>query len=153
MSREGAKREGGTESEAGSRLWAVNTEPNVVLEVTDLELTDCEIMTWAKVRCLTDRATQAPQVLIPHRNVVRIKLVTICKTPSAQHIISTRQGLIRNIAILKEITWFEWDCLLSGRARKRIKLGSYLCILSTEPMFLPKETSYVSNLFEAISAS
>ena len=36
----GAKREGGTESEAGSRLRAVRTEPDA-----GLELTDCEIMT------------------------------------------------------------------------------------------------------------
>ena len=41
--------------EAGSRLWAVSTEPNMGLEPTN-----CEIMIWAKVRCLTDWATQAP---------------------------------------------------------------------------------------------
>ena len=40
----GAESEEDTESEAGSRLWAVSTEPD-----TGLELTDCEIMTWAKV--------------------------------------------------------------------------------------------------------
>ena len=34
------EREGGTESEAGSRLRAVSTEP-----AAGLELTDCEIMT------------------------------------------------------------------------------------------------------------
>ena len=50
----GAEREGDTESETGSRLWAVSTESD-----TGLELTDREIMTWAKVRRLTDQATQA----------------------------------------------------------------------------------------------
>ena len=40
VSREGAEREGDTESEASSRLWAVSTEPDV-----GLELTNCEIMT------------------------------------------------------------------------------------------------------------
>ena len=50
------REEGDTESEAGYRLWAVSTEPNV-----GLKLTNCEIMTWAKVRCLTDWATQVPQ--------------------------------------------------------------------------------------------
>ena len=40
MSRGGAEREGDTESEAGSRLQAVSTEPDA-----GLELTDCEIMT------------------------------------------------------------------------------------------------------------
>ena len=61
MSRGGAEREGDTESEAGSRLWAVSIEPDPGLELTDLlQLTDREIMTWAEVRSLTDWATQAP---------------------------------------------------------------------------------------------
>ena len=51
---EGAEREGNTESEAGSRLWAVNTEPDMESEVRD-----SEIMTWAIVRHSTDWATQA----------------------------------------------------------------------------------------------
>ena len=57
MSEGGAAREGETESKAGSRLWAVSTEPDV-----GLELTECEIMTWAEVGRVTDWATQAPQV-------------------------------------------------------------------------------------------
>ena len=56
MSRGGAEREGDTECEAGSRLWAVSTEPDA-----GLELTNYEIMTWAEVGRLTDWATQAPQ--------------------------------------------------------------------------------------------
>ena len=40
MSRAGAEREGDTDSEAGSRLRAVSTEPDA-----GLKLTDCEIMT------------------------------------------------------------------------------------------------------------
>ena len=47
--------EGDTESEVGSRLWAVSTERDV-----GLELMDHEIMTWAEVRRSTDWATQAP---------------------------------------------------------------------------------------------
>ena len=59
MNRGGAEREGDTESEAGSRLWAVSTEPDA-----GLELTDREIMTWAEVVRSTDWATQAhPQAL------------------------------------------------------------------------------------------
>ena len=50
------QREGDTESETGSRLWAFSTEPDA-----GLELTDREIMTWAEVGCLTDWATQAPR--------------------------------------------------------------------------------------------
>ena len=56
MSREEAEREGDTECEAGSRLWAVSTEPDA-----GLELTNSEIMTWAEVGRLTDWATQATQ--------------------------------------------------------------------------------------------
>ena len=40
MSRKGAEREGDTESEIGSRLRAVSTEPEA-----GLKLTNCEIMT------------------------------------------------------------------------------------------------------------
>ena len=39
MSRGGAEREGDAESEAGSRLRAVSTEPNAELELTDREIT------------------------------------------------------------------------------------------------------------------
>ena len=49
MNGERSEREGDTESEAGSRLRAVSTEPD-----TGLELTDREIMTGAKVRRPTD---------------------------------------------------------------------------------------------------
>ena len=47
-----AEGEGDTESEAGSRLWAVSIQPNV-----ELELMNHEIMTSAKVRRLTNWAT------------------------------------------------------------------------------------------------
>ena len=40
MTGEGAEREGDTESEAGSRLQAVSTEPDA-----GLELMECDIMT------------------------------------------------------------------------------------------------------------
>ena len=55
MSRGGAEKEGDTESQAGSRLWAVSTEPDA-----GLQLMDCEIMTWAEVRRPTVWATQVP---------------------------------------------------------------------------------------------
>ena len=54
MSWGGAEREGDTESEAGSRLWVVSTEPDMGLD------TNYEITTWAEVRHLTDWATQVP---------------------------------------------------------------------------------------------
>lgn len=52
---QGKDREGGTESEAGFRLWDVSTEPDA-----GLELTHREIMTWAEVQPFSDWATQAP---------------------------------------------------------------------------------------------
>ena len=45
----GAEREGDAESEAGSRLWPVSTEPNVGLEPMNHE-----IMTLAEVGPSTD---------------------------------------------------------------------------------------------------
>ena len=56
VSGRGVEREGDTDFEAGSRLWAVSTEPNAGLKPTDRE-----IMTWAKVRHLTNWATEVPQ--------------------------------------------------------------------------------------------
>ena len=55
MNRGGAEREGDTESEAGSSLWAISPEPDV-----GLELTNHETVTWAEVGRPTDWATQAP---------------------------------------------------------------------------------------------
>ena len=49
------EREGDTDSKAGSRLWAINTEPEA-----GLELTNHKIMSCAEVSHLTDWATQAP---------------------------------------------------------------------------------------------
>ena len=60
----GREREGDTESEVGSTLWAVSTEPN-----TGLELTDCKIMTWAKVGHSTNWATEVPQSWIPLKGI------------------------------------------------------------------------------------
>ena len=61
VSRGGAEREGGTESKAGSRVWAVVTEPDVGLEPTNRE-----ILTWAEIKsrmlnCLSHPG--APRVL------------------------------------------------------------------------------------------
>ena len=50
-----AEGEGDAESEAGSRPWAVSTEPDA-----GLELKNHKILTWAEVRRLTDWATQVP---------------------------------------------------------------------------------------------
>ena len=49
------REKGDRESEAGSRLWTVSTEPDMGLEPTNHE-----IMTWAKVGHPTAWATQVP---------------------------------------------------------------------------------------------
>ena len=46
-----------TKSEAGSRRWALSTEPDMGLRPTG-----CRLMTWAEVSCLTNWATQAPLI-------------------------------------------------------------------------------------------
>ena len=50
------QREGDTESKTVSRLWAVSTEPEA-----GLGLTDRQIMTWTEVGRSTNWATQMPQ--------------------------------------------------------------------------------------------
>ena len=58
MSRGGAEKEGDTECEAGSSLWAVSSEPDAGLKVTN-----CEIMTQAEAGRLTNWVTQgAPTI-------------------------------------------------------------------------------------------
>ena len=59
MSGGGEETKGDTESEAGSGLWAVRTEPHIGLEPTK-----CEIVTWAQVGLLTDWATLVPQTFL-----------------------------------------------------------------------------------------
>ena len=51
----GAEREGDTESETGSRLWAISPESD-----SGLELPDREIVTWAEIGRATNWATQVP---------------------------------------------------------------------------------------------
>ena len=65
-----SQREEDTEFEAGSRLQAVSTEPDVGLEPTSHE-----IMTWTAVGRPTDWATQAPQewiILLNHCTLIRM---------------------------------------------------------------------------------
>ena len=61
----GAEREGDTESEAGSRLWAISPEPDA-----GPELADREIVTWAEVGRLTDCTTQAPLDFLFHMSSI-----------------------------------------------------------------------------------
>ena len=55
----GAEREGDTELEAGSSLWAVSPEPNAGLEPTN-----CEIVTQAEVGHSTDWATPGAPIKV-----------------------------------------------------------------------------------------
>ena len=67
----GAEREGDTESEAGSRLQAVSTEPDA-----GLELTSCDIMTWPEVGRWTDWATQVPLLKLIATHITK-RVVTL----------------------------------------------------------------------------
>ena len=58
MSRGGAERDGNTKSEAGSRLWAVSTMPDMGLELMNLK-----IMTWAAQLTAPLRHSGAPPIL------------------------------------------------------------------------------------------
>ena len=64
----GAEREGDTESETGSRLWAISPEPDA-----GLELMNREIVTWAEVGRSTDWATQAPRKVIKFKKLHKDK--------------------------------------------------------------------------------
>ena len=75
VSEGGGEREGDTESEAGSRLLIISTEPNA-----GLELTDHEIVTWAEVGHSTGRATQAPQMLAIIIQFIWIKFISVIWT-------------------------------------------------------------------------
>ena len=57
------EREGDTESEAGSRLWAVSKEPDA-----GFKLMICEIMTLAEVRPFAEWATQVLQNHLYYNN-------------------------------------------------------------------------------------
>ena len=78
MSRGGVERETHIESEAGSRLWAVGTEPDA-----GLELTNREIVTRAEVGCLTDWATQGPHhwLFLSFEGPVPSLLTSCCLEP------------------------------------------------------------------------
>ena len=107
----GRKRERDTGFKAGSRLWAVSTEPSA-----GLKLTNCEIMTWAKVRCSTDWATQASQInlflvlaLLPSTRVPWLLLLLIASLslqpyflPLLKVIMRLLWGLRKMINICKE---------------------------------------------------
>ena len=54
-SRGGAERQGDTETKAGSRLWAISTEPDM-----GLEHTNCEIMIWAEAGRLPTEPPRRP---------------------------------------------------------------------------------------------
>ena len=70
MCRGGAEREGDTESESGSRLWAVSTQPDMVLELTncwDHDLRQSQTLLTEPPRCsrkwLSNHPTSSTYVL------------------------------------------------------------------------------------------
>ena len=111
----GRDREGDTKSEAGSRLWALSTEPNAGHEPTN-----CKIMTWAEVGCSIDWATQGPQrflvlmldlsslLLYPLENTV-----SKCQTNEEFPFLSPlAQWVIPGKILSKNIAFQDWKCFV-----------------------------------------
>ena len=96
----GAEREGDPDSEAGSRLWAVSTEPD-----SGFEPTDCEIMPWEEVWCLTDWATQASLC----QNTLKYILNNFSQTQFSHALFIHSIALSISILVLGWI--FEWISL------------------------------------------
>ena len=76
----GAKRERDTEFKAGSRLWAVSTEPDA-----GLELINQEIMPWDEVGCLTNWTTQSPPLFFFFFNFSFLHLFIFERQRETQH--------------------------------------------------------------------
>ena len=89
----GAKSEGDTGSEPGSRLEAVSTEPDMALK-----LTNHEILTWAEVRCLTDWATQG---VSPRWKLIIKGLISKCNKIEAYKIDIQNQVSFCMLATIK----------------------------------------------------
>ena len=101
------KREGDTESEVCSRLWAVITEPD-----TGLELMNREIMTWVVAGCSTNWATQVPHgglflcVFYNFWLLAHVSLAFLWKN-SARLVLrkhTSRKKYFRFFLVLKEVT-------------------------------------------------
>ena len=125
------EREGGTESETSSRLWAISTEPH-----EGLELTNHEIMTWAKVRRLTHWATQAPQ------------FTPLFDSSLHLFIFIFHQGKV--IYWILRVLWWMRCCYLVGALSVReisIKLKCYLMycnlIIAVMEVFNQPSTPYI----------
>ena len=95
-------REGDAESEAGSRLRAVSTEPDMGLEPTH-----CEIVSWAEVGCLTDWATQVPQnsfcILIVSLAVILIIMMVKIRVETNTTSYKKSKDLMRTCLVLSAV--------------------------------------------------
>ena len=89
----GAERKGDAESEAGSRLSTVSTEPSA-----GLELTNGEIMTWAEFGCSIDWATQVPHKLFIISQIIYM-LVTLSSLSGVRPTLLTQKALDNKIQI------------------------------------------------------
>ena len=115
----GSEREGDTESETGSRLWAVSTEPDM-----GLRLTDREIMTWAEVRHLTDCAMQAPLIVLIFSSLV---------TFDVEHLFICLFSIC--IPYLMRCLFGSFVLLKIGLVVLLLTFKSSLCILDTGPLW------------------
>ena len=103
----GREREGDTEFKAGSRLWAINIDPDAGLKPMN-----CEIMTRAEVRHLTDWATQVPLKYLTFKSSIR--KLTNCKDYSWKKHNCLSYSVINFKTSMIEKSWekakgFIWD--------------------------------------------
>ena len=114
-----------TESKAGSRLWGVSTEPDV-----GLKLMNPETMTWAKVGCLTDWATQSPQEFLTWKFIRRWLCQEVQKCPKRGR--DTKPCTLREESVSRSqwqcgsifssfLEWWWWQEWLSRWALKKEK--------------------------------
>ena len=115
----GAEREGDTESKAGSRLWAVSTEPDVGLKPISRE-----IMTWPEARHPTNWATQAPS------HIVFLIAYFPCSHLASQEL---KCFCILGLTLLLELKWLAstWGITVSWKFQKE---GSWPGEWGTQPL-------------------
>ena len=95
-----------TESQAGSRLRAVSTEPNA-----GIKLTNCEIMAWAEVRCLTEPPRRPSTKLFFTRWTYVLKIF-LQRSRSWQitfkgknNLVRSQKKILTSVSVIQKTVW------------------------------------------------
>ena len=125
-----------------NRLCTDSREPNV-----GLELINHKIMTWAKVRCSTDRATQAPWMMRIFNALAynsELKYTGIFKLPlSFQELTQEFRGMWRKKSGL--FTSFGWT-KLRLKVRQQTNKVLLSTLLTFEHLYSTAKASWVSKI-------